>query len=64
VIIVYSAFLCTDIIGLTWNEFSEDNFDMKNAAKVLDEDHYGLELVKDRLRILEHLAVLQAEERI
>jgi ATP-dependent Lon protease len=45
------------LLDLPWNEFSEDNFDMKNAAKVLDEDHYGLELVKDR--ILEHLAVLK-----
>ncbi|MCF8357765.1 MAG: endopeptidase La [Prolixibacteraceae bacterium] len=45
------------LLDLPWNEYSDDNFDMKNAQKVLDEDHYGLELVKER--ILEHLAVLK-----
>ena len=45
------------LLELPWNEYSEDNFDMRNAEKVLDEDHYGLELVKER--ILEHLAVLK-----
>ncbi|MGF7140139.1 endopeptidase La [Roseimarinus sediminis] len=45
------------LLDLPWNEFSEDNFDMKHAEEVLDEDHYGLELVKER--ILEHLAVLK-----
>lgn len=45
------------LLDLPWNEFSEDNFDMKHAEQVLDEDHYGLELVKER--ILEHLAVLK-----
>jgi ATP-dependent Lon protease len=45
------------LLDLPWNEYSEDNFDMKHAEEVLDEDHYGLELVKER--ILEHLAVLK-----
>ncbi|MBN1927871.1 MAG: endopeptidase La, partial [Prolixibacteraceae bacterium] len=45
------------LLDLPWNEYSVDNFDMKHAQKVLDEDHYGLELVKER--ILEHLAVLK-----
>jgi ATP-dependent Lon protease len=45
------------LLDLPWNEYSEDNFDMKHAREVLDEDHYGLELVKER--ILEHLAVLK-----
>ena len=45
------------LLDLPWNEFSEDNFDMRHAEQVLDEDHYGLELVKER--ILEHLAVLK-----
>lgn len=45
------------MLDLPWNEYSEDNFDMKHAEEVLDEDHYGLELVKER--ILEHLAVLK-----
>ncbi|MCL3781758.1 endopeptidase La [Prolixibacteraceae bacterium JC049] len=45
------------LIELPWNEYTEDVFDMKNAEKVLDADHYGLEKVKER--ILEHLAVLK-----
>lgn len=42
---------------LPWNEFTEDNFNLKNAKKILDRDHYGLEKIKER--ILEHLAVLK-----
>jgi ATP-dependent Lon protease len=45
------------LLDLPWNEYSEDNFDMHHAEQVLDEDHFGLELVKER--ILEHLAVLK-----
>lgn len=45
------------LLDLPWNEYSEDDFDMVHAEEVLDEDHYGLELVKER--ILEHLAVLK-----
>lgn len=45
------------LLELPWNEFTEDNFDLKKAQKVLDKDHYGLDKVKDR--ILEHLAVLK-----
>jgi ATP-dependent Lon protease len=48
---------CQTLLDLPWNEYTEDNFDLKNATKVLDEDHYGLEKVKER--ILEHLAVLK-----
>ncbi len=48
---------CQTLAELPWNEYSKDNFDLKNARKVLDEDHYGLEKVKER--ILEHLAVLK-----
>jgi ATP-dependent Lon protease len=48
---------CHTLLDLPWNEFTEDNFDLLRAAKVLDEDHYGLEKVKER--ILEHLAVLK-----
>ena len=44
-------------LDLPWNVYSKDNFDLRNAEKILDEDHYGLEKVKDR--ILEHLAVLK-----
>lgn len=45
------------LVELPWNEFTEDNFDLKNARKILDQDHYGLEKVKDR--IIEYLAVLK-----
>ncbi len=45
------------VIELPWNKRSEDNLDLKNARAVLDEDHYGIHKVKDR--IIEHLAVLK-----
>lgn len=45
------------ILSLPWNEFTEDNFNIKNAKKVLDNDHYGMEKVKER--ILEYLSVLK-----
>jgi len=48
---------CQTLLELPWNEYTVDNFDLKNASKILDEDHYGLEKVKER--ILEHLAVLK-----
>ncbi|MBN2681179.1 MAG: endopeptidase La [Bacteroidales bacterium] len=47
----------TTLLELPWNEYSEDKLDLNIAQKVLDEDHYGLEDVKER--ILEHLAVLK-----
>lgn len=45
------------LLDLPWNEYTEDNFDLKKVQKVLDKDHYGLEKIKDR--IVEHLAVLK-----
>jgi len=45
------------IAELPWNTRSDDNLDLKHAAEVLDEDHYGLPDVKDR--VLEFLAVRQ-----
>lgn len=45
------------LLDLPWSEFTEDNFDLKRAQKILDQDHFGLENVKDR--ILEYLAVLK-----
>ena len=42
-------------IDLPWGKTSKDRLDLKEAAKVLDEDHYGLDKVKER--ILEYLAV-------
>ncbi len=45
------------MVDLPWNEFTEDDLDLKKAKKILDADHFGLEKVKDR--ILEYLAVLK-----
>lgn len=45
------------MLELPWGEYSEDKFDLKNAQKILDRDHFGLEKVKER--IIEHLAVLK-----
>jgi ATP-dependent Lon protease len=45
------------LLELPWNEFTEDNYDLKRAQEILDEDHFGLEQVKER--ILEYLAVLK-----
>ena len=42
---------------LPWNEYTTDNFDLNRAQKILDDDHFGLEKVKER--IIEHLAVLK-----
>ena len=45
------------MLDLPWGEMSDDNLDLKHAQKILDEDHYGLEKVKER--IIEYLAVLK-----
>lgn len=45
------------VAELPWNVVTEDNLAIKNAGEILDEDHYGLEEVKER--ILETLAVLK-----
>ncbi len=45
------------MLDLPWEEYSEDNFDLIRAKKILDQDHHGLQKVKDR--ILEYLAVLK-----
>lgn len=45
------------LLDLPWGEYTTDNFDLKHAEKVLNEDHFGLDKVKER--ILEHLAVLK-----
>jgi ATP-dependent Lon protease len=50
------------LVGLPWNVSTEDNLDIKEAAKILDEDHYGLEKIKER--ILEYLAVRSLAEKI
>lgn len=45
------------ILELPWGIYTKDNFNLKNAQKVLDKDHFGMEKVKER--IIEHLAVLK-----
>lgn len=45
------------LLELPWGEYTEDNFDLNRAEKILDRDHFGLEKVKER--IVEHLAVLK-----
>ena len=45
------------MLDLPWGKISNDNLDLKNAQKVLDEDHYGLDKIKER--IIEYLAVLK-----
>jgi ATP-dependent Lon protease len=45
------------LLDLPWGSFTEDNLDLNNARRVLDDDHFGLDEVKER--ILEHLAVLK-----
>ncbi len=45
------------MLDLPWSNVTEDSYDLKNAQKVLDDDHYGMHKIKDR--ILEYLAVLK-----
>lgn len=45
------------MLDLPWEEFTKDNYDLKKAKKVLDNDHYGMYKIKER--ILEYLAVLK-----
>ena len=45
------------MLDLPWDEYTEDSYDLKKAEKVLDNDHYGMDKIKDR--ILEYLAVLK-----
>ena len=45
------------LLDLPWSLYTKDNLDLNNARKVLDDDHFGLDEVKER--ILEHLAVLK-----
>ena len=50
------------LVGLPWKKKSKINNDLANAEKVLDEDHYGLDKVKER--ILEYLAVQQRVDKV
>jgi ATP-dependent Lon protease len=48
------------LVSLPWNKTTEDDLDLKHARRILDEDHFDLEKVKDR--ILEHLAVSKLKD--
>ena len=48
------------ILELPWNTYSEDNIDIIRAEEILNEDHYGLEKVKER--VLEYLAVMRLSD--
>jgi ATP-dependent Lon protease len=45
------------LLDLPWSAYTKDNFNLASVKKVLDDDHYGLDDIKDR--IMEHLAVLK-----
>ena len=45
------------MLDLPWNEYTEDQYDLKKSKKILDHDHYGMQKIKER--ILEYLAVLK-----
>ncbi len=45
------------MLDLPWSTYTSDSYDLKKAKKVLDEDHYGMDKIKER--ILEYLAVLK-----
>ena len=45
------------ILELPWHEYTTDNFDLKHAQSVLDQDHYGMDKIEDRL--IEYLSVLK-----
>ena len=49
------------VVEMPWGKYSKDNLDIGKAQKILDQDHYGLKEVKDR--ILEHLAVLNLKSK-
>jgi ATP-dependent Lon protease len=50
------------MVEMPWNESTKDNFNLKRAKKILDEDHFGMEKTKER--ILEYLAVLKLTKNL
>lgn len=50
------------VLSLPWQDYNDEKHDLKNAQRILDNDHWGLEKVKDR--ILEYLAVLSLSKDI
>ncbi len=49
-----------NLVELPWNVYTKDNLDLKKAQSVLNQDHFGLDKVKER--IIEHLAVLKLKK--
>ena len=50
-----------EVLSLPWNTYTEDNFDLTKAGKILDDEHYGMDKVKDRF--IEMLAVRALSEK-
>jgi len=50
------------LVELPWDDLTKDNLDLKRANKILNEDHYGLEKIKER--IIEYLAVLKLKNNM
>ncbi|HZJ57107.1 MAG TPA: endopeptidase La [Clostridia bacterium] len=50
------------VLDLPWNHETKDNHNLKSAARILDQDHYGLDKVKER--VMEYLAVLQLTQNM
>ncbi|MCK9582512.1 MAG: endopeptidase La [Endomicrobiales bacterium] len=50
------------LIALPWHESTKDNYDLRQAQTILDQDHFGLEKVKER--VTEYLAVLKRVQKI
>ncbi|WP_158860482.1 endopeptidase La [Lunatibacter salilacus] len=50
------------MVELPWNEYTNDNFDLHRAKRILDKDHFGLDKVKER--IIEYMAVLKLKNDI
>ena len=49
------------ILDLPWGKYTTDNLDLKRARRVLDEDHYGMQQVKER--VIEYLAVRRMKQQ-
>jgi len=50
------------MVSLPWSKSTKDNLDLKEAQRILDEDHYGLEKIKER--IVEYLAVRKLKDKM
>ena len=48
------------IVSIPWSKYTRDNMDVKNAKEIMDQSHYGMDLVKNM--ILDYLAVMQMQK--